>query len=148
MLRTVNAFHLFTWYVNGFHILLRRNISKVDDGAKISHSRLEESGAFSISEAFSFSHLAYLRNTIAAASTHRQCLKPFDQTLEEVLWCKHNGYQLSWVWLDGYWGSQSQNWLLRDCSLVFQAKNSCKIGSFVDLRTEGILHCLMSTLFL
>lgn len=42
--------------------------------------------------------------------------------------------QSSWDWWDGH-----QNWLPRDCPLAFQTRNSCKIGSCVDLRTECIL---------
>lgn len=44
-------------FIIGFPGLLRRNKCKVDGSAKISHSKLEESGAFSVSVAFS--HLAF-----------------------------------------------------------------------------------------
>lgn len=50
-------------FVNDFPVLLRRNVCKID-GGKLSHRKLEESGAFSVSVAFS--HFAHLRNMTAA----------------------------------------------------------------------------------
>jgi hypothetical protein len=123
-------------------ILFRRNVCKVDDSAKISHRKLEESGAFSISVAFL--HCASLRNTIAAPSTCGQWLKP-QTSLEEAVWCRYKYVILVLVkWLQMLSFSELSS---QDCSLVFQAENSCKISSHVDLGTE-CLCCLMSTLCL
>ena len=50
---------------------------RIDDGGKISHRKLEESGAFYVSVAFSRS--AYLRNVATAPQPPGQRRKPPEQ---------------------------------------------------------------------
>lgn len=113
--------------INGFAILLERNISQVDGGAKMSHSRHQESGTFSISAAFPFS-IFYL-SEIDCHSWHLRAVS-------EATWQAFGGSAVGAVILGLVrWPPEL---LPRDCPLVFQTRNSCKIGSCVDLRTECI----------
>lgn len=71
-------------FVTGFPSLLR-SICKIDDSAQMRHSKLEESGAFSVSVVLS--HLASLRYMTATPSPCGQWLRPLERALEEIQWC-------------------------------------------------------------
>ena len=75
------SFHVF---VTGFPRLLR-SLCKVDESAKMRHSKLEGSGAFCVSVVLS--HLAHLRYMTATPSPCGQWLRPLEEALEEIQWC-------------------------------------------------------------